>query len=467
MQRVFLLSWLIFGVILEAVAAPGPWVLPLADRTLHALTRIDAASVRVDWSAANTPTVLFKVLYEPRKGSDGITRLKGFTFDCRARVLLQTDVALVDYRTYAPIARQPLARPDTSTRHTRSALSRQTNVLCAYALDGTETAFQIWLQAHRKALPQLMKRPPTAHTVRHGEGHDSARRPTRGGGTSDNRLADTLAPWAFWTLTLWGTQRAYRVCRGRAGGPGLRADNADYAAHRQTLIRAGWLSRWTPLSAAALEIEYGRFMHQYQTARERTQVCLEELNRLNQQRRHLGEFHLYLDDYLLLIDAVTLYPERVPYDYLQFLHQAVGVWFVLIHYAQALSPEAFDDAASRRQRETVWAHYTQLDADLDSLMAQPHAHGPGWQSAPDDGEPDDATQRPRDPSGDRTASTPQFPLLGLTWDEIQAMDAGQLKRAYQRGCMQHHPDRGGRQEDFVALTAEYEEAKGYVRAAAA
>ena len=467
MQRVFLLLWLICGVVFEAAAAPGPWVLPLADRTLHALTRIDAESVRVEWSSAETPTVAFKVLYEPRKGSDGITRIKGFTFDCAARLLLQTDVALVDYQTYAPIAQQPLVRPDTSTRHPRSALSRQTNVLCAYALDGTETAFPAWLQAHRKALRQLMKRPPTGRTVRHGDGHDAARRPAHAGDASENTLADALAPWAFWTLAFWGTQRAYRVWRGRAGSPGLRADNADYAAHRQTLIRAGWISRWTLRSAAALEAEYGRFTQQYEAALERAQVGLEELNRLNQQRRHLGEFNLYLDDYLLLIDAVTLYPERVPFDYLQFLHQAVGVWFVLLYYAQALSPDAFDDAASRRQRATVWAHYTQLDADLDSIMAQAHAHGAGWRSAPDDGEPDDETQRTRDASRDRPEATPQFPLLGLTLNEIQAMDAGQLKRAYQRGCMKHHPDRGGRKEDFVALTAEYEEALGHVRAAAA
>lgn len=196
--------WLFFGFFLDT-AAGSPFVLSLTDRNHHAATSIDAGSVRVEWPAPNSPRVIFQVLYEPRKGSDGITRIKGFAFDCLARVLLQTDVALVDYRTHERIVKQAVSTPDSPSRDLLPSMKRQTNVLCSYALDSSATPFAVWVEAHRKKLPQLMRRTPTPAALHLATSDSDARRSskTESGIGKGNGVTAPLIGLLFSGVFLW------------------------------------------------------------------------------------------------------------------------------------------------------------------------------------------------------------------------------------------------------------------------
>ena len=46
-------------------------------------------------------------------------------------------------------------------------------------------------------------------------------------------------------------------------------------------------------------------------------------------------------------------------------------------------------------------------------------------------------------------------LFGHTWKELQRMDRPALTRIYRRLALKHHPDHGGRGDDFRSLTAYY------------
>lgn len=443
---------------LAALADSEDYVLPLADHPSHSVAAIAAKSVTTFAKENGDTLVGFRILYTPQAGSDGITRHKGFSYNCATHKLVQTEVALVDGSTFETITSEH-QKALASLGKPGSAIRRHTNVLCAYAQAAPTEDFSVWQRDHVSQKGELMNRGPSSMKVKTQADPFAAKTPIRA-----HNAAMRSVFWLGVVILVVILHTLHRL-----DVRSLDLIRRWFHIYR-VLVRCGRIEKFRLSDLCKLGTHYEAFLDAQDQAVENVEQRMGALNRITGQHLDVREFEVYLEEYVGLSERFFRSRSDVPYKRFYLLHHAVEAWFGMLEYDRQEAPEEFGEAITVRNN-AIWELFCAVDAEIrdfvnDRKRAEETARGSRQQdheTSRDHGEfYDNPSDRARHEAAPRV-----FRLLGVTLEQLLRMGENELTRIYRRARTRHHPDKGGRDEDFAELKDEYKEAMDYLRAATA